>query len=64
MALNKTQLKGSIKEILETLKNETNQEVAIETMASKLSDAIDLYIKTASVIGTDSQGGPITGALQ
>lgn len=64
MALNKAQLKGSIKVMLETLKNQTDQAASIEMMASGLSEAIDLYVKTAVVVGTDSQGGPITGVLQ
>lgn len=50
--------------MLGTLKGETNQEAAIEKMATDLSEAIDMYVKTATVVGTDSQGGPIAGTLQ
>ncbi|MBW7838457.1 MAG: hypothetical protein H3C36_02210 [Chitinophagaceae bacterium] len=64
MALNKGILKNDIRGILNDLKTETDQEAAIEKFASMLSDAIDDYIKSAQVVGTDSTGGPITGELQ
>lgn len=63
MALDKTALKAEIKTMLNDLKKSLDQPSAIDAFASKLSDAIDNYVKTAVVTGTDSQGGPITGTL-
>jgi|LSQX01.2.fsa_nt_gb C4-type Zn-finger protein len=64
MALNKTQLKASIKAMLNDLKDDVDQTAAIEKYAEMISTAIDEYVKTATVIGTDSMGGPITGTIQ
>lgn len=64
MALNKIQLKAEIKSMLNELKEDLNQSQAIERFATKLSDAIDVYVKTAEVVGTDSNNGPIQGTLQ
>lgn len=64
MALDKTQLKQKIKNLLNSLKDEENQENAIEEFADSLSDAIDEFVKTGEIIGVDSNGGPIQGSLQ
>lgn len=63
MALNKTALKTEIKAMLIELKDDLDQGTAIERYAIKLSDAVDAYVKTAQVVGVDSQGGPIQGSL-
>ncbi|NLN33880.1 MAG: hypothetical protein GX159_09855 [Flavobacteriaceae bacterium] len=62
--MNKTQLKASIKAMLNDLKDDVDQTAAIEKYAEMISTAIDEYVKTATVIGTDSMGGPITGTIQ
>ncbi|MBW7839228.1 MAG: hypothetical protein H3C36_06265 [Chitinophagaceae bacterium] len=64
MALNKTGLKAEIKSMLNELKEDLDQSEAIERFATKLSNAIDSYVKTAQVVGTDSNNGPIQGTLQ
>lgn len=63
MALNKTQLKSDIKTMLNELKEDLNQEAAIERYASQLAEAVDNYVKTAQIVGTDSSGGQIQGSL-
>lgn len=63
MALNKGALKAAIISMLNDLKDDEDQPSAIEKFAEQLSDAIDTYVKTAEVIGTDSNGGPINGEL-
>lgn len=64
MALNKSILEGEIKDLLNELKSDTNQEAAIDKFASMLAGAIDNYVKSAQVVGLDSVGGPITGTLE
>ncbi len=70
MALNKAGLKASIKSLIETLKTYDGsttgqtQADAIEKFASDLSDAIDTYVKTATVSTTvtvTSVSGVTTG---
>lgn len=63
MALNKGTLKSAIIGLLNDLKDEEDQPAAIEKFADQLSDAIDSYVRTAQVVGTDSNGGPINGEL-
>lgn len=63
MALNKAQLKSDIKTMLNELKEDLNQEAAIERYASQLAEAVDNYVKTAQIVGTDSSGGQIQGSL-
>ncbi len=64
MALNKQILKSDIKTMLNELKNELDQDDAIENYATKLSDAIDDYVRQAVVVGNSASGGPINGSLQ
>lgn len=64
MALNKSVLKTNIKAMLNDLKNDLDQETAIEKYAEMISTAIDNYVRTATVVGTDSMGGPITGTIE
>jgi predicted HTH domain antitoxin len=64
MALVRATLKNEIKTLLNDLKDDLNQDNAIEKYAEKLSLAVDNYVKSATVVGTDSQGGPITGSLE
>ncbi len=47
MALNKIGLKNAIKTLLDDMK--TKEEDASEEFATRLSDAIDTYVKTGSV---------------
>ncbi len=64
MALNKTGLKNSIKTMLEELNAEKDQETGIEKFATNLSNAIDTFIKTATVSTTvtvTSVSGVTTG---
>jgi primosomal protein N'' len=65
MALVKQNLKTEIKNMLNDLKNETDQAVAIEMFAERLATIIDNYIRSATVTttvtGTDATGTPVTG---
>jgi len=65
MALVKQTLKTEIKNILNGLKDKTDQAQAIDEFADKLATAIDNYIKTAEVnttiTGTSATGGAVTG---
>ncbi|TSE05677.1 hypothetical protein [Aquimarina algiphila] len=66
MALVTALLKKDIKGILNDLKNDTDQEAAIEKYADQLSRAIETYVKSATVIvtGTSVSGGAVTGTGQ
>lgn len=64
MALNKQTLKQDIIEILEDMmEREAN---SIQEFATRLSEAMDNYVKSADVTGVcPSSGGPLTqGQLQ
>jgi hypothetical protein len=63
MPLVQETLKTEIKSLLNSLKSEINQEQAIDKFANDLTQAIDAYIKTATVTvtGTSQSGGPVTG---
>lgn len=61
MALNKTELKADIISLLEDMKSrESEPEQAFNDFAEGLSDIIDGYIKSATIIATPAQ---ITGAI-
>lgn len=49
MALVKSTLKNDILNILNTLKTEENQEVAIDKFATMLATSIDKYIRSGTV---------------
>lgn len=59
MALNKAALKAQIKSIMESDGN------TAESAAAALADAIDAYVRTATVntivTGSSVSGGPVTG---
>lgn len=64
MALNKNGLKTAIKTILNDMRN--RKENADEEFAERLSDAIDNYVKTASIVyenGLTAPEGPVTGVF-
>ena len=56
MPLVKATLKVDIKTILTELKDATDQEAAIEKYATDMSDAIDTYIRSATVVVTGTTG--------
>lgn len=60
MALDKTGLKNSIKTMLQEMGSAENQEAAIEKFATDLSDAIDTYVKSASIFTSQAN---ITAAV-
>lgn len=79
MALNKTALKNSIRALIEESfqnQNPESREAAWDNFATKLSDAIDIYTKTATVViapgavvttgsaTTQTNANPVNGALQ
>lgn len=62
MALNKEDLKNNIMQIMEDMRTRT--ENADEEYATRLSDAIDSYVKAATIFYTDglvAPNGPVTG---
>jgi len=62
MALNKTKLKNDIIEIMKEMRTRT--ENSDEEYATRLSDAIDSYVKSATITYTDglvAPDGPVTG---
>lgn len=63
MALVKSTLKAEIKGILSELKNDLNQDEAIDKFAEKLATAIDAYIRSGDVKGTSVSGGPVTAKM-
>jgi hypothetical protein len=66
MALNKSALKVSIVLIMEDMMQ--REDVSIDEFATRLSDTIDIYVKTATinyVSGLASaSGGVVTGTFQ
>jgi hypothetical protein len=69
--LNKSQLKIRILTMLNELKSMDNQAESIEKFASDLSDAVDEFVKTATVAATpvdvtaaamSNSGGPVVAA--
>ena len=63
MPLVRPTLQAGILSLLESLALNENPVQARQEYAEKLSTLIDLYIKSAIVVGT-SPGGPVTGTLQ
>lgn len=66
MSLNKVALKNNIKVILQDMMTRENN--SIDEFATRLSDAIDVYVKTADVNYTSglvapSSGGAVTGTF-
>lgn len=64
MALNKTDLKGAIVQIMtDMLTRDTD---SIDEYATRLSDAIDNYVKTATIVyqaGLTAPNGAVTGTF-
>lgn len=68
MALVKATFKTKIKTLMNALKSEENQEAAIDKFAGDLADAVDSYIKSATITSThvavlSSPAGPVTGTI-
>lgn len=65
MALNKAQLKIDIKDLLTDML--TREETSIDEFATRLSDKIDVYVKTATIKYnnglTSATGGVVTGTF-
>lgn len=63
MPLLKDTLKQDIKTMLTDLRDELDQDESIEKYATAITNAIDTYIKSATVIvtGTSISGGAVTG---
>lgn len=59
MALDKAGLKGNIVTMLEELTETPDRDQAIEKFATDLSNAIDTYVKTATIYATPVD---VTGA--
>jgi len=72
MPLNKQKLKSDIKAAFDAVKQqEDNQAQAIDTLAGRIADAIDSYIKQAAINATplnvasaalSNGGGPVVAA--
>jgi len=53
MALDKTNLKNSIKALLEDMMSK--EDASYNEFAERLADAVDTYVKTATVVATPAQ---------
>lgn len=65
MALNKEELKNNIIQIMADMRKRT--ENADEEYAERLSDAIDSYVKAATIVytaGLTAPNGPVTGTFE
>lgn len=66
MALNKTELKNEIVSIMTDMMQREN--TSIEEFATRLSDAVDVYVKGADIIYTagliDGESLPVTGTFE
>lgn len=65
MALNKEDLKNNIIQIMADMRKRT--EIADEEYATRLSDAIDSYVKAATIVyttGLTAPNGPVTGTFE
>lgn len=65
MALNKEDLKNNIIQIMKDMRKRT--ENADEEYAERLSDAIDSYVKAATIVyttGLTAPNGPVTGTFE
>lgn len=72
MALNKTALKNGIKAaFVAQLEKKEDPDAALEDLATKIADAVDSYIKGASIFSTPANvataalsngGGPVVAA--
>ncbi|UPK68133.1 hypothetical protein [Chitinophaga filiformis] len=69
MPLNKNALEQSIKSAFKNMKDGNgDEEQALNTLCSKLAEAVDAFVKTAQInyvtgLGTPS-GGPVSGTFQ
>ncbi len=62
MALNKQNLKNNIVQLMSDMM--TREEISIEEFAARLSNAIDVYIKEATIVyssGLSAPNGVVTG---
>lgn len=65
MALNKEDLKNNIIQIMKDMRTRT--ENSDEEYATRLSDAIDSYVKAATIVyttGLTAPNGPVTGTFE
>lgn len=65
MALNKEELKNNIIQIMADMRERT--ENSDEEYAERLSEAIDSYVKTATIVyttGLTAPNGPVTGTFE
>lgn len=64
MALNKTGLKTEIKQLLTDMRTKTD--ISDDEFASRLSNAIDTYVKTATIVyntGLVAPNGTVSGTF-
>ena len=64
MALDKQQLKGDIKELVEDMLQ--REETSIEEFSTRLSNVIDTYVKSATIVytsGLTAPNGPVIGVF-
>jgi hypothetical protein len=67
MALNKSGLEQSIRNAFKSMKSgDTDEEQGLNTLCSKLAEAVDTYVKTAQInytAGLSAPNGPVTGVF-
>lgn len=64
MPLNKTGLKSNIKQLLTDMR--TREDISDDEFATRLSNAIDTYVKTATIVymaGLTAPNGAVTGTF-
>lgn len=69
MSLNKSSLQSAIKSAFKNMKDsDGDEEATLDTLSGKLAEAIDTYVKSATIMYTSGlvappNGGPVTGAF-
>lgn len=69
MALNKSSLQSAIKSAYKNMKDsDGDEEATLDTLSGKLAEAIDTYVKAATIVYSTGLiappgGGPVTGAF-
>lgn len=63
MPLNKPKLESDIKTLLNSTKDNVNEQNAIDNYARELATIIDAYVRSGlvTVTGTSATGGAVTG---
>lgn len=70
MSLNKSTLQSAIKSAFKNMKDtDGDEEQTLDALAGKLAEAVDTYVKSATImytggLTTATGGGPVSGTFQ